>query len=886
MLVTAWLIGETFASGPQTSDSDARNDSATKGNTVRKALQLFIGMSAFLLAAFVIATYGLGIDAQNLQQTLAQNLVVASSVLGGILATVFILVLFSQTEIIGPYARGIRTILSNLPLWVMFLTCMATSVFFSFDSLFSTIFPENERSRAGSLRTGTQVAGVIADLETQIEKHREETAKQVFAAPAWTTYENKILRLVSLTQNAQDAIKQREAALQAEANRTLADKKAALSKLTAEKDSLTQQRREAELEMSSLDKEVAAREQERAVIEKQIRAKKKEITIKQAEAKAEIRGVGGSGTAGEGPKYRALSKAVSKLEIDIDALKTQLTDANRAKEDVLIRKNQLRAKLTALSQKVAALDAKTGIDLERPTGPTSKTVAPDPTGTDASVGLEKTIAKFRQDPKKETLSQLQTQCANLLQSVSAIPALKPELVGLNCAPDEANEQLAKIFLINSDLKRFQTACGRSVSEPQGTDNLLTFAKDCIQISGLPSRRTENFRAKLGGLALNRDDRAHRFVVTWNAFSDGNRLAYLALAIAIAVDALVFMSGLFGAAATLSPLKESPGARNRSIAQLQEIIDNALMPEKAYAAELALNVMHPVSDPENSGFVASIDIKNLTMEQAILVRKTLTAGATLGLVKGTEGSTTQFLVRSELFEYLSAVRAREVRLGNTPTQSAMPKYVDQEKEVLPKIDFLKAETKKIAAKKPARPLLEDKSSSQRVLDIEETRRLYILELLARMDLEQVDEQFLETLLPIKDRLEAIIRRWRRTFEQFNHYLVRKIDELDQDFDRAHRNIVDKWLDDKDTKYQISKIDKAGIKQAITIGECLPHIRDHLKRLSDDARLGDFSEQQEAFCATLDQARQLIDQILHAEQEEANPDYVLAQLESLRFFAQAS
>ena len=35
--------------------------------------------------------------------------------------------------------------------------------------------------------------------------------------------------------------------------------------------------------------------------------------------------------------------------------------------------------------------------------------------------------------------------------------------------------------------------------------------------------------------MNRDDKAHRFVVTWNAFQDGNRLAYLALAIAIGID---------------------------------------------------------------------------------------------------------------------------------------------------------------------------------------------------------------------------------------------------------------------------------------------------------------------------------------------------------------
>ena len=54
--------------------------------------------------------------------------------------------------------------------------------------------------------------------------------------------------------------------------------------------------------------------------------------------------------------------------------------------------------------------------------------------------------------------------------------------------------------------------------------------------------TDALRQKINFIELNRDDKANRFVVTWNAFQDGNRLAYSSLAIAIAVDGLVFLSG--------------------------------------------------------------------------------------------------------------------------------------------------------------------------------------------------------------------------------------------------------------------------------------------------------------------------------------------------------
>ena len=44
--------------------------------------------------------------------------------------------------------QSLRIMVRSAVLWVMFLACMATSVFFSFDSLFSTIFPA-ERAGAG-----------------------------------------------------------------------------------------------------------------------------------------------------------------------------------------------------------------------------------------------------------------------------------------------------------------------------------------------------------------------------------------------------------------------------------------------------------------------------------------------------------------------------------------------------------------------------------------------------------------------------------------------------------------------------------------------------------------------------------------------------------------
>ena len=149
--------------------------------------------------------------------------------------------------------------------------------------------------------------------------------------------------------------------------------------------------------------------------------------------------------------------------------------------------------------------------------------------------------------------------------------------------------------------------------------------------------------------MNRDDKAHRFVVTWNAFLDGNRLAYLALVLAIGVDALVFMAGLFGAAAVKSPLSDVPSFKARSAEQLQAVIDTALLPHTYENAQAVLNAMRPMAP--DGGFTQRIAVHD-DDPHARDLRRVLNAGATIGAVRHVAGET--YELRSELFEYISQV----------------------------------------------------------------------------------------------------------------------------------------------------------------------------------------------------------------------------------------
>ncbi len=225
--------------------------------------------------------------------------------------------------------------------------------------------------------------------------------------------------------------------------------------------------------------------------------------------------------------------------------------------------------------------------------------------------------------------------------------------GIDCDPKQASDAASLMFALNAGAKTFSAGCagGEKLEANKGTDALFGFARKCLGNSGLPSKETDELRTTINTAELNRDDKAHRFVVTWNAFEDGNRLAYLALSIAIAIDALVFMSGLFGANAVRSPLSDVPSFKARTAQQLEAIVENALLPDTFETARVTLQSLRPITNV--AGFMAEVRPEQLDSHTAGRVLGVLNAGTTIHAVEYDEAQR-RYLVRSELFEFLSVV----------------------------------------------------------------------------------------------------------------------------------------------------------------------------------------------------------------------------------------
>ena len=266
---------------------------------------------------------------------------------------------------------------------------------------------------------------------------------------------------------------------------------------------------------------------------------------------------------------------------------------------------------------------------------------------------------------------------------------------------------------------------------------MSYAAKCVQDSGLSGSDTADFRGRLNRVGLGRDDKAHRFVVTWNAFQDGNQLAYLALSIAFALDGLVFMSGLFGANAVRSSLSDLPHGRRRSATQLESIIDTALLPDRFGNARMVIETMKPISR-DRDGHVGEIFIEDFHSEfMRAQARKVLTAGATINAVSRDPVTAGRYLVRAEFYEYLAEVCERELRLNRDVRDAAA---VERDQAAGDLRDFREASKAESEAR--------EKSSAAKILD--ETRKLESKDILSSALLPDVAGNaaiVLETMTPI-------------------------------------------------------------------------------------------------------------------------------------------
>ncbi|KAB2918355.1 MAG: hypothetical protein F9K29_08425 [Hyphomicrobiaceae bacterium] len=671
MLIVAWLIGESFAVGMSQRTSDGRRlrlADATIGMLLGVALVGIVFYWILHQYNAVSLTKHAGLQTDWVKFADVSVYFLLALVLMGMIA-------FGSRrggEISTPYVQSVRLIVKNAVLWVMFLASMSASVFFSFDSHFNAIFPAEQRARAAEIRTTSQMGGVVADIGALTQKRQIEEAESLFETEGWKAYDKQLSSLAQASQGAQGEIErffvqqmeERRRAINEQQER-IATSQSGQAGLANRKISLTEELSRLKAERPSLAAEYAQHKSE-------LDAKAKEIDAKRVDALAEDRGVEGTLKHGKGPVYRQRMAELATLQDQYKVKQERTKDAQRRLVTVETRVAQLERELSTIDGDLAKLKGEADTAEQRIKASLAVNAEDEGSKLDPARVLpafERARTAFRQQPDTERLGALQQQCSNLLNAMSSTQATKERVRAIDCDPKQAAEAAARVFALNAGLVAFHNNCagGDKIARHTTTDALLGFGRKCLQDSGLISKDSAEIGARLASIDMNRDDKAHRFVVTWNAFLDGNRLAYLSLILAIGVDALVFMSGLFGAQALRSPLSDVPSPKARSAHQLQAIIEAALLPNTFNKARLTREAMHPMEPVD--GFTNIVRLSELDPESASQVRDVLNAGATIGAVRHTSRAGT-YLVRAELYEFLCQVIQKELKTKPAETKRGL------------------------------------------------------------------------------------------------------------------------------------------------------------------------------------------------------------------------
>ena len=320
MLIVAWLIGESFATGMSTVP---RSGLAR----ITAPLVVVIALSVVFLAAalfFYQLRHGIAADRW------IQGLTAAGVLFGGL----GLLTVFARSDVVAPYAQALRIIAKNSMLWVMFLACMSTSVFFSFDSRFNAVFPKDQRERVAQLRAENQVTGIVADIGETITAQQLVQTESLFKSEGWHTYDSQLDKLATAAQGStgeiekyfNDQIEQRNRGIKEQQER-ITTAQSGQAGIAGKKTTLTDELARIESDRATLAADYAATKSE-------LDTRSRAIDAKRVEAMAEDKGVEGTLKEGKGPIYRQRMDELEKMQAAYKIQEDRVKDAKKRLDTV------------------------------------------------------------------------------------------------------------------------------------------------------------------------------------------------------------------------------------------------------------------------------------------------------------------------------------------------------------------------------------------------------------------------------------------------------------------------------------------------------------------------------------------------------------------------
>lgn len=661
MMVLSWVLGTRIANARAINAAAKAANAAAPASPTMRLIEWLLISSIILVALHLIAQY-LGLfELLKQSQTVIPSSVMMFTGISLALLTVLVLIPHGP-ELIRSTVQAFVSGTKHIVVMTMLAACLLASVFFSFDSLFSRILPDEERRRIADFRSRSVVMDIRSTLQAVTTDEHTAQQKAFFGSSPWSRYNAQLDEISTALKTVPQTIDSELARDREQKRQLLNEQSSRARQVDIERRRIEQNRLALQDELKSTRETAVAQRATIANLSSRIDQLQRQIAVKAAELDAEENGLGTSGVAGRGPAYR-------KLVGESALLKSTLLRANAELKVLNSQREKLAKKISDLETKIAdRLNAEQ--QLVSGTGATSG--GADPQDRVAQLNerkkrvrsqiaeLQNARRQFESDPSVAALGALKARCISSLDLLSPGSGQSTLKNNPSCDVNELRLGAAPLFAVKNGLGKLAADC--QVQEPNGSTGFeaeVALARECIVKSGLLPALTAPITAKLDRLERERDDKAHRFVVSINAFLDGNKLAYLAAGIALAIDLLVLVSGLLGALAIRPRPLHIPIPNVDSVQHLdnKEQLDLVRVLRLALGngssrenAQRVLQYIEPAKHGSDVGL--KIEVANVAAGDRAVVQQFLNAGTAFAQVFSTDASDATVGLRREL--YLAAI----------------------------------------------------------------------------------------------------------------------------------------------------------------------------------------------------------------------------------------
>jgi hypothetical protein len=504
---------------------------------------LFSNARLLFLASIVLSVASYYTTYLGLKQYVAADEAwLAASITFGLQAIMFAVAWLAAESL----ATSFRAFVGYL---IIYTVCALVSIFFSFSSLFNSIFDEQQRDLVNADYVRKFYQETVVTLDDGLTVQATAMHRDILSGAEFADFRRNVDGVMGLGRAAPDILSRRFAAEQTRIDGEIARLSTELAAENARQQALMAERSRIERLIAEIDATATQAGGQIDADRKSAADLRARILVLEAQMEAELKGVGSA--PGEGPAFRRLRDERNALQRELIPIEARLSVSTSNPDPRLAERDRLASALQVGAADLGQADARIAAlnrQLEDARRRQSEAAPANTLDVSQSIAaVEESLRQAATDPQSfsSSISKVVAQCSTLLGEIRADPQMAGDAALLNCDPGQLQIVINSLQQLVERRSEFRQRCVATDVPVGGEGEIFTViaqgTEACITLAG-PAN--SDLRSELAFLISSRGPTAHPFVIAQNAlFIDRLPVSYMAAVIATVIDLLILLVAL-------------------------------------------------------------------------------------------------------------------------------------------------------------------------------------------------------------------------------------------------------------------------------------------------------------------------------------------------------